>query len=132
MDFSVCSYRANLKDTLTLLKLVCETGQHTFFGARNNVHRAFKTIKRKSSVLADICLPDVRFGWLTGVWHMRVQFGGSLPALLKKVLSAGECSVKPRGFGMGILLSSLCLFHQHMCSVKPWPSQCHIEYPPPA
>lgn len=60
MDVSVCSYRASyLKDTLTLLKLVCETSQDTFFGARNNVHRAFKTIKRKSSVLADICLPDL-------------------------------------------------------------------------
>lgn len=73
----------------------------------------------------------VRFGWLTGVWHTRVQFGGSVPALLQKVLSAGECGVKPRGFGPGILLSPLCLFHQHMCSVKPWPSPCHMEYLPP-
>ena len=74
----------------------------------------------------------VRFGWLTGVWHMRALFGGSLQALLKKVLSAGECGVKPRGFGRGIFLSPPCLFHQHMCSVKPWPLQCHIEYLPPS
>lgn len=65
----------------------------------------------------------VRFGSLNGVWHMWALFGGLVPALLKKVLSAGECGVKPRGFGLRIFLSPLCLFHQHMCSVKPWPSR---------
>lgn len=41
-----------------------------------------------------MCLLDLyAFGWLTGVWHLRGLFGGL------KVLSAGECGVKPRGFG---------------------------------
>lgn len=49
-----------------------------------------------------MCLLDLyAFGWLTGVWHLRGLFGGL------KVLSAGECGVKPRGFGRGIFLSPL-------------------------
>lgn len=47
-----------------------------------------------------------------------------VPALLKKVLSAGECGVKPRGFGLGIFYPALRLLHQHMCSVNPWLSWC--------
>lgn len=56
---------------------------------------------------------------------------GTCEGCLGKVLSAGECGVKPRGLAGGISLSAPCLFHQHMCSVKPWPSPCHIEYSPP-
>lgn len=63
----------------------------------------------------------VRLGWLVGIWHMQVLFGVFIiPALLKKVLSAGECGVKPRG---DPALPAV-LFHQHVCSLK----HC-IKYP---
>lgn len=135
INASVCFCIANyLKDTLMLLRVVCKTLQlhyswHALYG--------FKTRNRKEEAGVQWIrrhLPSwlVRFGSLTGVWHMLALFGGSVPALFKKVLSAGECGVKPRGFGLRIFLSPLCLFHQHMCSVKPWPSWCCREYLPPA
>lgn len=127
MNSIVCFYIAsNLTDTLT--------AEICLWDKANDVHCAFKTRKRKDWTgkheLGDFCLLDLfaLAGWLV--------FGTGKCCLetwsLKKELSAGECGVKPRGFGLGFFFSALCLLHQHMCSVNPWPSQCHSEYLPPA